>query len=218
MLPVHKLKLGLDFHGLAWFILFLIALAVGLIWVVYTLAPVIVPAAFIVFAGLVAFFIPYHLWSRATITARSTRRIEGCLAELRNMEQLGMHREQVRPLERRTREAAQTLADSAYMRLRRLSRQNERERRRRERGGEVRQRSAKRWQDRLKREQALVRELEYLQTTHDVLPEHDPWRRFFHLHLERDGIRWMIEHPRPTRYIVTAVLIVLVTAVVSVQP
>lgn len=189
-----------NFEGLAGFILFLLVLAVLVLWAVYRFAAIIVPALAGAVAVLVALFIPFHAWTKATITIRARKRIACCLREIRTLERSHAYRTQILPLEQRVGEAAQVLTDCSDARARQL---------RRKQSNTTEQRQQL---------QTLSRECEDLRIAYGVVPEPDWWWRFFRLHLEWDSIRWMAEHPGAARLIVLAVLAILTTAVAAVLP
>ena len=184
------LGLGLvDFNGLAGFILFLLVLAVLLLWGVYKFAQIILPAFLLALLLLICAFIPFHAWSKATLQARAWRRIGRCLQEIKDLERRQVPRDQIQPLEQRAREAAQALVDRFSSSARPL-----------QKVGPKKRTSQQRYQLRM-----LQRDLEELRLSYGVVPDPDRWCRFFRLHLEWDSIRWLAEHPGPTRFIVLAV-------------
>lgn len=211
----RKILFGFDFEGLALFILFLVLLAAGLIWVIFKLAAIIVPAALIVIGGAAFLSLVFHRWSTATIAARSMRRIEAVLREILALERSGADRVQIQSLESRVRTAAQTLADDAFVRLRKGVARCRR-RSRRLPNSTSSQRNAEHLHEWRARERLLHRQLAQLRLVHEVVPDNDPWRRFSTLHLERGWVRWLADHPRPATYIVSTVFVVLVAMVAGV--
>ena len=188
-----------NFEGLAGFIIFLLLLSALLLWLVYKFALAILPALMMAIGLLVLLFLPVHVWARATIRDRSTRRIASKLQEIRELEQLHVPRDQILPLEQRVREAAQAMIDTAYTAFRGVTKQL-----RRADSSELRQ-----------TQRSLRQELADLKLTYGVAPESSWGSRFIRLHLECDWIRWLAENPGAARMILLGVLAVLTTVMAA---
>ena len=188
----------INFEGFAGFIIFLLLLAAFLLWLVYKFALTILPALAVTLGLLALAFIPVHIWARTTIQGRATRRISEKLQEIRELEQLHVHRDQILPLEQRVREAAQAMADTLYTTLRPLTRKIKKK----NVAGETRD-----------LHRSLRAELANLKVSYGVFPEPKWSSRFVRLHLECDWIRWLVDNPGAARFILLSVVAVLTTAV-----
>lgn len=210
----RRILLGFDFSGLAEFLLFVVILLAVLVFVVYKLAAIILPAALIVVVGIAALGVPFLRWEQATVGTRAQRTITAHLDEIRKLERAGLPREQILPLEQRAKEAAQGLADSAFSRFCRVSARNGRDAQRDRSGRQLSDPHA--WERRKQQERTLAREMDGLFVTHGVVPDPDPWRRMFHILLQRSWFRWLVDHPRPGGFLITFTFILLVAAVAGV--